>query len=139
MYETIIKTIQQYENKGDFTHVDVSEEMIGKAEKILGYSIPEQYKWFLIQYGHGGLDGIEILGYGINGKALFVDETLFYRKYGLEDKFIVVEKCDEWTYCIDCDTQKIIIWNQSQAREVYGSFVEYFSDRMQDAIDNMEF
>ena len=59
MYDKIVKIISQYEEKGDFTHPNVDDKDLYDAEKILNLKIPEQYVWFLKNYGHGGLDGIE--------------------------------------------------------------------------------
>ena len=75
MYDKIVKIISQYEEKGDFTHPNVDDKDLYDAEKILNLKIPEQYVWFLKNYGHGGLDGIETLGVGKNGKMIFVEFT----------------------------------------------------------------
>ena len=64
MYDEIIKTINEYEEKGDFTYANVDDIIISKAEEILDLKIPEQYCWFLKNYGHGGIGGIEIFGVG---------------------------------------------------------------------------
>ena len=54
MYDKIVKIISQYEEKGDFTHPNVDDKDLYDAEKILNLKIPEQYVWFLKNYGHGG-------------------------------------------------------------------------------------
>ena len=91
MYDKIVKIISQYEEKGDFTHPNVDDKDLYDAEKILNLKIPEQYVWFLKNYGHGGLDGIETLGVGKNGKMIFVEKTLEFRSYGLNDDKIVMD------------------------------------------------
>lgn len=58
-------------------------------------TLPEQYKEFLKNYGHGGLDGFEVLGIGLDASAIFLDETVKYRKFGLPHNLVVIENCDE--------------------------------------------
>lgn len=139
MYDKIVKIISQYEEKGDFTHPNVDDKDLYDAEKILNLKIPEQYVWFLKNYGHGGLDGIETLGVGKNGKMIFVEKTLEFRSYGLNDDKIVIENCDEWIYCIDVKTGAIMMWSQGDKKYKinYKNFIEYLNDRISDAIENM--
>ena len=78
MYDKIVKIISQYEEKGDFTHPNVDDKDLYDAEKILNLKIPEQYVWFLKNYGHGGLDGIETLGVG--KKEHEIGSTLLWQR-----------------------------------------------------------
>lgn len=139
MYDEIINTIKTYEEKGDFTYPCVDENTIVMAEKELDMKIPKQYCWFLKKYGQGGIGGIETYGIGKNGKMIFVDETIRFRSYGLDDHKIVIENCDEWIYCIDERTGAVVEWAQGNdnCKTVYQSFLGYLNDRMKDAIENM--
>ena len=92
MTEEIKKIIDTYEEKGDFTYTTITNDQIEEAQKALGVKIPEQYLDFLRTYGHGGIGGIEIIGIGKSGKMLFLDETLKYREYGLDEKLILRRK-----------------------------------------------
>ena len=120
-----------------YTFID--DKDLYDAEKILNLKIPEQYVWFLKNYGHGGLDGIETLGVGKNGKMIFVEKTLEFRSYGLNDDKIVIENCDEWIYCIDVKTGAVMMWSQGDKKYKinYKNFIEYLNDRISDAIENM--
>ena len=139
MYSDIVETIKEYECKGYFTYSDVEENIFSLAEEELGISIPSQYLWFLKEYGHGGLNGIEILGVGKNRKMIFKDVTLKYRTYGLPHNLIVIENCDEWVYCIDSLSGKVKMWSQgkNKADEAYETFIDYLNDRIEDAIENL--
>lgn len=139
MFDLIENLIDEYERKGDFTYASVSEELLSGAEKDLNIQIPEQYRWFLKKYGHGGISGIETLGVGLNGKAVFVDETIKYRSYGMPSNFIVIENCDEWLYCLNTEDEKVVMWSQGQEEcdYAYTTFLEYLKDRMDDAIENL--
>lgn len=139
MYDEIRKIISTYEQKGDFTYVLASSETINTAEQTLKVTIPEQYQWFLKNYGYGGIGGIEILGLGKNGKSIFVEETIKYRKYGLSHELILIENCDEWLYCINSLNGHVVMWsvNNRECDLAYDNFIEYMMDRMRDAIDNL--
>jgi len=139
VYSNIVELIKAYECKGDFTYVHVDDYNFSLAEEELGIGIPIQYLWFLKTYGHGGLNGIETLGVGKNGKMIFKDETIKYRSYGLPQNFIVIENCDEWIYCINSKTGKVGMWSRGTKKidEVYDSFTCYLKDRIDDAIENM--
>ncbi len=137
MNDQLVDLIKKYESKGDFTHALVSEYQLKEAEQRLGVKLPSQYVDFLKQYGHGGIAGIEVIGVSVNGNLLFVNETLKYRKYGLAANLIVVENCDEWLYCIDCNTGNVISWSDGDIEDSYSSFDDFLLDRFTDAIENI--
>lgn len=139
MNEDLIKKINQYETKGDFTHAPVSNEMIGLVEDELNVTIPEDYKAFLKIYGHGGIGGIEVFGVGKNGIAVFEKQTLKYRSYGLPLNMVVLENCDEWLYCLNCANGTVESWSMADQKliEEYDSFDAYLSDRLDNIIENM--
>lgn len=138
MYDKIVKIISQYEEKGDFTHPNVDDKDLYDAENIK-FKNSRAVCLVLKNYGHGGLDGIETLGVGKNGKMIFVEKTLEFRSYGLNDDKIVIENCDEWIYCIDVKTGAVMMWSQGDKKYKinYKNFIEYLNDRISDAIENM--
>lgn len=131
------KLIHACENPGDFTHTNISNNELELAEKELHVTLPTQYVDFLICYGHGGIGGVEVIGIGKNGKLLFVEETKKYREYGLPENYLVIENCDEWVYCIDCSTQKVVSWSNGSTENCYPDFDAYLSDRFHDAVENL--
>lgn len=138
MNELIIETIHKYEKPGDFTHAEVTDEMIANAEAILNIKLPEQYITFLKMYGHGGIGGLEVMGFGLTGRMIFVDATLDYREDDLPENLVVIENVDEWLTCIDCDTGKIVSWDFSgYIKEDFDDFDEYLISQMKDVIENM--
>ncbi len=139
MYDDLVNVISKYEKKGSFTHSCVNDDLILRAEKKLNLSIPKEYKWFLKKYGHGGLDGIEIVGVGKNGRLIFVDYTSELREYGLSHNMIAIENCDEWIYCLDTVSHNVVMWVlKSETYEVvYNNFIDYLTDRINDAVENI--
>lgn len=137
MQSEIVNLVKQYENPGDFTYATISDSQICEAERRLSVQLPAEYIDFLRMYGHGGIGGIEVIGVGKNGKLLFVEQTEKYRGYGLPNNLVLIENCDEWVYCIDCNSGKIITWSNTEIATAYFSFSEYLLDRFNDAVENM--
>lgn len=139
MKEEIQKLIEEYSEDAIFTGKISSDDIIESAITELGVNIPNDYRWFLKNYGQGGIGGVDILGISKVNKAIFKDKTLEYRKYGLPNNLIVVENCDEWLYCIDVDTEKVVAWDRINGvlGERYATFLEFIIDRFNDEIENM--
>ena len=137
MTDELKDLIKQYEEKGDFNYVEVTDDAIAKAETDLGLKLPEQYKEFLRTYGHGGIAGAEILGFGLTGKALFVKETLEQREWDLPEGLIVIENCDEFLYCIVAETGEVALWTPDESYVEYPDFDTFLLDRFSEAADNL--
>ena len=78
----------------------ISEKKINYIENELGVILPESYKFFLGNYGSGGMFGVEIIGCGYSEIPRVVEMTKFYRKYGLPKDLVVIEDVDEYQYCL---------------------------------------
>lgn len=139
MKEKIKSMITEYSEAGDFIGVIENDEVISDSEKELGINIPDQYKWFIRNYGQGGIGGVQILGISKVNRPVFRDVTIEYRNYGLPNNLIVVENCDEWLYCIDVDNEKVVSWDRINGvlGERYATFLEFLIDRFNDEIENM--
>lgn len=138
MNDSIKALITKYEEPGDFTYAKVTDPELELAEKELGLTLPLQYVAFLKAYGHGGICGVCTDGIGLDGSYVFVENTLEYRAEGLPETLIVIENADEWLYCIDSNTGKIVSWDMSGfIKDEYDSFDNYLIDQMKDAIENM--
>ena len=138
MNDRIRALIAQHEQDALFTRVAPTEEMLASAQQLLGVTIPQQFVEYLNEYGHGGVGGVELLGVGLTGTMLFLEATLRHRKYGLPNNLLVVENCDEWQECIDCDTGEVVSWDPIEGVIVdYPDFDAFLLDRIQDAIENL--
>ncbi|MCM1254280.1 MAG: SMI1/KNR4 family protein [Clostridium sp.] len=139
MMNELYELLKKHEERGDFTHAVVTEEILNEAENRLGIKIPEEYKYFLKEFGHGGIGGIEVIGIGKNDVLVFEKETLKYRAYGLPDELIVIENCDEWLYCINSIDGKVVMWSNGNIgyAEKFDSFDTYLYDRVNDILENM--
>ncbi|MFF2496856.1 SMI1/KNR4 family protein [Peribacillus sp. NPDC058075] len=143
-YSALQEFIKQYGKGDDFTG-GVSEDKVRETEQKLQVSLPESYKWFLRNYGYGGLFGVDIIGYGFTGPAV-VDATKGHQKYyDLTDGLVVIEDIDEFAYCLDTNKMKygecpVITWDN---QEGYGvkladNFLDYFIERLEEAKDNWD-
>ncbi|MFC4775750.1 SMI1/KNR4 family protein [Paenibacillus sp. GCM10023252] len=60
-YQNAVNRIKQHPELSDFNG-GVPEEIVVKAEKLLGLKFPESYRDFLLQFGVGNFGFIEIYG-----------------------------------------------------------------------------
>ncbi|MFE4705388.1 SMI1/KNR4 family protein [Peribacillus simplex] len=143
-YSALQEFIRQYGEDDDFTG-GVSEDKVKETEQKLQVTLPESYKWFLRNYGYGGLFGVRIIGYGFTGPAV-VDATKGHQKYyGLIDGLVVIEDIDEFAYCLDTNKMingecPVITWDN---QEGYGvkladSFLDYFIERLEQAKEDWD-
>ena len=108
-----------------------SEELIQKAEKILGLYFPPSYKEFLKCYGGGGFGSFEVDGILDSenlmaaGSPNMVWCTLNMRQYGFSSNFIrIADVGDGSYYCIDASTtdpneeRPVVWWNGWNATEI---------------------
>lgn len=115
-----------------------TDKELSDAKVQLGFDIPEEYKWFLKTYGHGGFF-FEFLGYGKNGAAICVEKTLYERRFGLPTELLVIEDCDEYVVCLDSVTGKVVSWSKHDKDGIIAvtdDFYKYFIDRIENAIAN---
>lgn len=136
----IIKLFEDFKNEAIISGGITNDKIIEDAQNQLGLKLPEQYLWFINNYGSGGLAGVRIIGISKSSKLSFVEETLQYREQGLPNQLIVIEDSDEWIECIDTTNGNIVTWSIYDKNGVvfaYNSFYEYLLDSFQEAIDNL--
>ena len=138
MNKQIEDLISKYEKDKDYTRMPLTPEIVGKVKAELGVTLPKQYADYLNEYSHGGIAGVEILGIGLEGSVVFLEVTKDYREDGLPDNFVAVENCDEFLYCINCETGEIYYWDffGNQEKE-YDTFDEFLLSEYQEAVDNL--
>lgn len=123
----------------------VSDEKVQETEIKLQVLLPDSYKWFLRNYGYGGIFGVEIIGYALNGPAV-VDATKEYQKYyKLIDGIVVIENVDEFAYCLDTNKMKngecpVIMWDNQEGygRKVADNFLDYLIESLKEAKENWD-
>ena len=119
----------------------INEEDIKLVEHSLNIIFPESYKWFISNYGSGGICGVEILGIENKENSSVIYGTEKYRMLGLESGCVVIEDLGEFIMCIDTnDRDKIIRWDRvNKIKEYrYNDFYEYLIDTFKEAIDNWD-
>lgn len=143
-YTKLQEFIKKYGDDDDFTG-GVSEEKVSEIENKLQVTLPKSYKWFLRNYGSGGIFGIDIQGYDYDGASV-VELTKNYREfYKLIDGIVVIEDIDEFSYCLDTNKMKeeecpVIMWDnlEGYGRKLADNFLEYFNQRLETAKQNWE-
>ena len=140
MNNKIVDMIKKYEEEIDFFG-KINEDDIKLVEHSLSIIFPESYKWFIRNYGSGGICGVEILGIENKKDSSVIYATERYRTLGLESGCVVIEDLGEFIMCIDTnDRDKIIRWDRvNKIKEYrYNDFYEYLIDTFKEAIDNWD-
>ncbi|MBG9654102.1 SMI1/KNR4 family protein [Cytobacillus firmus] len=143
--EELTNFINRNMEPDDFTG-GVDGKQIDYVQDILKLKLPESYKWFLYNYGSGGLYGVDILGVAKHNIATVVTETESYRDLGMSENLIVIEDIDEYAYCLDTSNMEnnecpVIAWNKQGGLDDYNTaenFYEFFSQRLLDAKEAWE-
>ncbi|MGN9865472.1 SMI1/KNR4 family protein [Bacillus swezeyi] len=143
-YSKVEKFIKENADAEDFTG-GINKEIISELEDKLQLNFPKSYKWFLQNYGSGGMYGIEILGF-VNGKATVVEHTEDYRRhFNLPRGIAVIEYIDEFSYCLDTNKMidgecPVILWanEAGYGRTVAENFLNFFFERLKEKKENWE-
>ena len=138
--EELTNFIKRNMEPDDFTG-GVDRKQIDYVQDTLKLKLPESYKWFLNNYGSGGLYGVDILGVAKSNIATVVIETESYRDLGMSENLIVIEDIDEYAYCLDTSKMEsnecpVIAWNKQGGLDDYNTaenFYEFLSQRLLDA------
>lgn len=139
----ICELINTYSDEG-FFNGNVEESLIKEIEVKLGVILPESYKWYIINYGGGGI-GFDIIGVTRTGNLLVVNSTEKYREYGLPDGLVVIQDIGEWVYCLDTnrfdgEECPVVTWSMHDKDGIINrdnNFYEYLLDSLNNAIDNL--
>ena len=140
MNKKVVDMIKKYGEENDF-YGRINEDAIKLVEQRLNIIFPEDYRWFIRNYGSGGICGVEILGIEDKDDSSVIYETERYRKLELETGCIVIEDLGEFIMCIDTNNRnKIIRWDRVNKNKEYryDDFYEYLIDTFQEAIDNWD-
>ena len=117
----------------------IQNDDIKQMENDLGVVFPVDYKIFLKEYGGCSVLGVTIFGVTAMPYPSIVDITKEYRQYGLPNRYIVYENCDEYVNCIDADSSsekfgETISWSYVDkkvhyyGRKIFESFILELSD-----------
>lgn len=117
MFENLDKFIAENSDEVLVT-VGCKDDKISELEIQLDIAFREEIKIFIRKYGVLIGYGVEIVAFGLNGHSRFVEDTLCFRKNGLEKKYIVIEGDTELAYCLDNETGEIVNWGLDDL-EVY--------------------
>lgn len=143
--EELTHFIQENMESDDFTG-GVDEKQIEYVQNTLEVQLPESYKWFLINYGSGGLFGVDILGVAKSNIASVVIETKNYRDLGMSNNLVVIEDIGEYAYCLDASNMEnnecpVIAWNRQGGLDDFNTaknFYEFLSQRLLEAKEAWE-
>lgn len=146
------KIIESHKEAADFEEPK-SEKLIKYAEEVLGINFPPTYRCFLMQYGCGDIEGLEIYGIidedfetpGIpDGIWLTLDER---KTGGLPSHFIIISSTgDGYWYCLDASQPNsegeypVVIWGlgipENKKEKVAEDFGEFLLNELTNALED---
>lgn|SRR5690625_412666 len=143
--EKLINFMMRYMEPDDFTG-GVDKRQVNYIQDTLNIKLPESYKWFLYNYGSGGLYGVDILGVAKSNISTVVIETEKYRDLKMSENLVVIEDIDEYAYCLNTSNMKnnecpIIVWDKQEELADYNTaenFYEFLLQRLFDAKEAWE-
>lgn len=141
MKETILNLIKK-SGENFIVSGSVNKKIIDKIESELGVKLPESYKWYVENYGHGGIGNIEIYGVALNDSLTVVDRTNDFRNYGLPTHLVEILNMDEWIYCLDTEHMRdgecpVVEWSKEDGigthkfENFFYFLYEQFNDKLQ--------
>lgn len=141
----LINFINENMELDDFTG-GIDEKQINTIQNKLGVVFPKSYQWFLINYGSGGMFGVDILGVAKSNIASVVIETERFRDLGLDKNLVVIEDSGEYAYCLYTDKMEnnecpVIVWDRQMGIDETieaNNFYEFLLRRLIDAKEAWE-
>ena len=124
-----------------------SQELIEKAEKVIGYAFPIEYREFLSRFGRGDVEGLDI--YGLIGPDFYnasapdaIWVTLDQRRHGLEEEFLVISEDGYGSLYLLCladreDYKLGAVYEAPIASQKYYLINESFTDFIRDFVNEI--
>ncbi len=142
MLHLLFKKVEDFinDNKDHATFTGgVSEEKVKLIENELNVNLPESYRWFLRNYGSGGIYAANILGYDLISASV-VEKTKEYRElYNLTEGLVVIEDIDIFAYCLDTNKMvdgecPVVVWatQGGYGRTVEQTFLTFLFERLKE-------
>lgn len=121
-----------------------TDNQIELVENSLKVKLSDSYKWFLKEYGSGGIAGISLLGIeshkeDIDTYSVVYGTKLYREKYSMDDSLVILQNHGDYVACLD--TSKIennecivVTWSQydnGDNLKKADNFYNYFLDELQ--------
>jgi antitoxin YobK len=136
IHERIQSLIEETREDGSFTG-GVTLEEIEACEQLLSVKFPDDYKWFLSNYGCGQICGRRILGISTKSYNSVVKNTLDCWERGMPNYFICIVDNEEYYFCINTQDGKIMNWCRYETA-IYvknNTFIDFLLDEIESAIN----
>lgn len=123
------------------------DNKILEVEKVLNLVLPDSYKWFLRNYGSGGMEDYDYFGIECDREDVsmytVVYMTEMYRKKGLDNYLVVIEHNGDYVTCIDTSQKDdngespIVTWSWLDNGKVIKkseNFASYLKEKLDDYV-----
>lgn len=117
--------------------------LINQFEEIFEVKLPDDFTYYLSQYGSGGLGYFDFFGIESGKddvkKSTLALMTLECREKGMPQNFVVIEHGGDYVTCIATskeDTSEIVKWSwmKGVASKIADSFEDYFMGKLEDCL-----
>lgn len=120
---------------------DNNMDMIAQLEERFHVTLPEDYKFFLLKYGSGGMGNFEFLG--IESEKMDISKctielmTAQCREKGMPKNLVVIEHHGDYVTCIETMDfeEQIVTWSWLDSGQVTikaDNFETYFAEKLAD-------
>jgi antitoxin YobK len=108
-----------------------------ECEETLSVKFPDDYIWFLRNYGSGQVCGRAILGIDPTLSNSVVKTTRHCRSLGMPENFIVIINNEEYFFCINTKDGKIMNWSSYETAIYVTSenFIDFLLEEVENAIN----
>ncbi len=95
----------------------IPDNTITEYESKLNIVFPLEYRWYLQQYGAGGIGSVNILGIDPDEYIDVMITTFDARNNGLQQNLLPIMDCDEFIYCLNtqmntCNEYEVVRWDK---------------------------
>lgn len=148
-FDKLINIIKEYLDEEELDLKDefsggCTDNQVELVEKSLKVKLSNSYKWFLKEYGSGGIAGINLLGIESHKEdadtyTVVYGTKLYREKYNMDDSLVVLQNYGDYVACLD--TSKIennecavVTWSQYDNGKILkkaDNFYNYFLGELQ--------
>lgn len=119
-----------------------NSNLISQFEEAYHVKLPDDYRFFLLTYGSGGMNDFDFYGIGSRKDGVelcsVAAATSECRKKGMPEQLVVIEHDGDYVTCIDTladSGSQIVTWSwldDGRVQKKAGNFETYFIEKLRD-------
>lgn len=143
--DMILNYFKKYQDEDSVIYGTLTDEEVSYIERELNVKLPDSYKWYIKQFGTGGILGIWIEG-GSPGEieeSTVIETTRTFQEQGLPDGYVVIVNHGPYMMVLDTNQMKdgecpVLNWSPYEDNTIYAKdhFFEYLLCEIIEGIDS---